>query len=118
MTGNERRIGRPRKAPEEARTERLSGIRVTTAERVYIEAQSARAGLSVADYLRACALDRRLTSRRASTDERMLSEVNRIGVNLNQIAARVNFTGQLAEDFTDVLADIRAAMGRVAADGS
>lgn len=111
-------MGRPPKPLDERRTDRLSGVRVTAAERVYIEAQAAAAELSVADYLRACALDRRIRSRRATTDERMLSEVNRIGVNLNQIAARVNFTGDLAEDFSATLTEIRDAMGRVAADGS
>jgi hypothetical protein len=111
-------MGRPPKPLDERRTDRLSGVRVTAAERVYIEAQAAAAELSVADYLRACALERRLTTRRASSDERMLREVNRIGTNLNQIAARVNFSGDLAEDFAATLAEIQSAAKRVSPDGS
>lgn len=111
-------MGRPPKPLEDRRTDRLSGVRVTAAERDHIEAAAERAGLPVADYVRACALGHRLVARRASADERMLGEVNRIGVNLNQIAARVNFNGDLAADFAATMAEIRAAMGRVAADGS
>jgi len=47
-----------------------------------------------------------------------LLELNRAGVNLNQIAARVNMTGDLADDFREVLAELRAAIEKVAADGS
>lgn len=111
-------MGRPPKAHDERRTDRLPAPRVTAAERVFIEAQAAAVGLPVSDYIRTVALSRRIVSRRSSADERLLLEINRIGVNLNQIAARVNFTGDLADDFADTLAAIDEAMSRVAADGS
>ena len=41
--------GRPKKAPEEQRSERLSGIRVTGAERAFLEAQAEAAGLSMSE---------------------------------------------------------------------
>jgi hypothetical protein len=86
---------------------------VTAAERVYIEQQAATAGVSVTEFVRASALGRRVAVRRATADERLLLEINRIGVNLNQIAARVNFTGRLAEDFKDTLEDVQGAMADV-----
>lgn len=106
-------MGRPPKAPDERRTDRLPAPRVTAAERVFVEQQAARAGVEVSDYVRACALGRRIVSRRTTADERLLLEINRIGVNLNQIAARVNFTGRLAEDFADTLEDVQGAMADV-----
>jgi len=111
-------MGRPLKQPDERRGERLPGLRLTTAEREFIEAQAAAAGLSVADYARRRLLGRTVTPRRTAADDRALVELNRVGVNLNQIAARVNFTGELAEDFRAALDEIRAAVAKVAADGS
>lgn len=111
-------MGRPRKHPDERRDARLSGLRVTAAELAYVEAQAAAAGLDVAEFVRRRALGQRVAPKRATADDRALIELNRVGVNLNQIAARVNFSGDLAEDFRDTLAEVRTAVAKVAADGS
>jgi hypothetical protein len=110
-------MGRPPKAPPDRRTERLSGIRCTVAERVAIEAKAAQSGHFVADYCRLAALRAEVVSRRTAAEDQLLSEANRIGVNLNQIAARVNFTGQLAEDFPAVLDELQALIDRLTEGG-
>lgn len=114
MTERKRKIGRPRKAAGEQRTERLSGIRLTTAERHIVELMAERAGVPVAEFARRAILGQRLPQRRTRDLDRAIVELNRVGVNLNQIAARVNMTGDLAEDFGAVLAEVHAAIAKLA----
>lgn len=110
MTERKRKIGRPRKAAGEQRTERLSGIRLTTAERHIVELMAERAGVPVAEFARRAILGQRMPQRRTRDLDRAIVELNRVGVNLNQIAARVNMTGDLAEDFARVLAEVQTAV--------
>lgn len=110
-------MGRPRKAPEERRDERLPAPRVTSDERAFVEAQAAAAGLDLAEFIRRRSLGRRIAPARAVADERLLLEINRIGVNLNQITARFNATGEAPDGLTDALHEVRAAMERVALYG-
>lgn len=114
--------GRPRKAPDEQRGERLSGIRLTAAERAFVEAQAARAGLSVVEYCRRRILGHRVAPARSATDARAVAELNRIGVNVAMLLRDMNFgrTG-LGTDVAETLAELRAALAKLAAgvdDGS
>lgn len=114
--------GRPRKAPDELRGERLSGIRLTAAERAFVEAQAARAGLDVVEYCRRRILGHRVAPSRSVTDDRALTELNRIGVNVAMLLRDMNFgrTG-IGGDLAETLAELRAAVAKIAAgagDGS
>lgn len=114
--------GRPRKAPDELRGERLSGIRLTAAERAFVEAQAARAGLDVVEYCRRRILGHRVAPSRSVTDDRALAELNRIGVNVAMLLRDMNFgrTG-IGTDLAETLAELRAAVAKIAAgagDGS
>ncbi len=115
MAGQQTHIGRPKKAAGEQRTERLSGIRLTAAERHTVELMAERAGVSVAEFARRAVLGQRMPQRRTRNIDRAIVELNRVGVNLNQIAARVNMTGDLAEDFDSVLAEVRAGIEKLTA---
>lgn len=118
MSDQTRKTGRPRKAPGERRDATLPPIRVTLAERQHIEEQAARAGLPLVEYCRRVILRRRVAARMSEADQSAIVALNRAGVNLNQIAARVNMTGDLADDFETVLAELRAAIQGIVADGS
>ena len=111
-------MGRPRKAPDERKDARLPAPRVTSDERAFVEAQALAAGLDVAEFIRRRALGRKIDPARSVADERLLLEINRIGVNLNQLTARANATGELPDGLADTLAEVQAAMERVAAHGS
>lgn len=118
MAGTERRTGRPKLAPDEGRTARLPDIRVTAAERAHIEAQAAQAGVSVTEFVRAAALGRRIVARMADADEQALSALNKIGVNMNQIAHAAHLGKVLAGKLDATLSDLQAVMGRIGRDGS
>lgn len=107
-------MARPKKQPDEARTEWLPPMRVTTAERLHAEALAADLGLSLSDYGRRRILGYRIVSRPSPVADRALYELNRVGVNLAQIVKRLNATGDMALDAAEVLAEVRAAVEKVA----
>ncbi|MCQ0990613.1 MobC family plasmid mobilization relaxosome protein [Jiella marina] len=117
MTQTMRTIGRPRKAKNERRDERLPDIRVTAAERAYVEEQAAQAGMSATEFCRRAILRQKVTPRRSSVDDRALFELNRVGVNLHQIVKALNFRQGTPTDIVEVLAEVRSAVAKVAADG-
>jgi hypothetical protein len=111
-------MARPKKAPEELRTARLSGIRLTEAEREHIALMAERAGLDIAEFCRRAILGQRILARRASVNERLIVELNKIGVNLNQIAHAVNGGRGLAADTPDLLRQLQATIAEVLEHGS
>lgn len=100
-------MARPRLGEEHRRTHTL-GVRLTAGEAEALSAQARAARLSVGAYVRRRALGQRvrvLEERRLGARE--LRELNRIGVNLNQIARLLN-SGSAAAP-----AGTRAAVERV-----
>ena len=104
-------MARPRREPGENRTERYN-LRFTVAELEYVREQASAAGLTVMEYIRRRCLDYQVPAggavRRANPA--LISEINRIGVNVNQLA-RATHTGrdfarfwkQIGEQVTEVL---------------
>ena len=86
--GSERKNqgGRPRKDPADRRSETY-GLRLSPKEKSELEDRAERAGLSLAEYLRRRALGKPVRTR---VDKEATHELNRIGVNLNQLARAAN----------------------------
>lgn len=112
--------GRPQRDEAERRDAVLS-VRCTAAERARIEASAAALDAHLADFLRSAILDRPAAPRRrrsAASSGRLtpaeLRELNRIGVNLNQIARALNYGTRdpVAAELADTLAQLRAILGR------
>jgi len=114
MDAMRRRTGRPTKVAEDRRAARLPAPRVTAAERVMVEAKAARAGLVVAEFMRRAALGQTVRERPRAASDQLLSELNRIGVNLNQMTARLHMTGELADELPVTLAQLRGLMDAIA----
>lgn len=113
------KTGRPRKALAELRSERLSGIRLTPSELAAVEAKAAQAGRPVAEFCRRAILGQPVTVRRGAAEvDRFLIELNRVGVNLNQIARAMNAGRPLPVSLTAALDEVRALLAKVADDGS
>ena len=107
-------MGRPRKAPEERRDERLPAPRVTSDELGFVVQQANAAGIDMAEFIRRRALGRRVAPARAVADDRLLLEINRIGVNLNQISRAAHLGKTLEGKLATALDELHAAMKRVA----
>ena len=89
-------MARPRLGEEERRTRTL-GVRLTAVEAAALSERARAARLSMGAYMRRRALGQRVRvgeERRLGTAE--LMELNRIGVNLNQIARLLNSGGATA----------------------
>jgi len=93
-------------------------VRVTAAELAHVQEQAARAGLSLTDYCRRVVLRHHVAPAITDTDEAALADLNRIGVNLNQLARRANASGKIPPHLAEVLAEVRAAVERIAERGA
>lgn len=107
-------MARPKKASGELRSERLSGLRLTAAERAYVELLAERAGMDVAEFSRRAILGQRIAPRRDNPSAALIVALNRVGNNLNQITARLNAADEIALDARDVLAEVKATVALVA----
>ena len=108
-------MARPRKATGEGRSERLSGLRLTATERAYAETLAERSGCDLAELQRRSLLGLPIPPARDGGElAGLIVALNRVGNNLNQVAARLNAADEVALDARDVLADVKAAVALVA----
>ena len=111
-------MGRPKMLEQDARTVRLN-LRLLPDERAELEERALTAGLSPTEYARRLALGGRVVlAAWQKADPALVLALNRIGVNLNQIAHAVNaeggrFAGYQYRDLADTLARINALLDRV-----
>jgi hypothetical protein len=104
-------MARPKKDEHEKRSE-VVRLRLTLAEHEHVRSQAESAGVTVSDYLRRRALGYivpRVVGRRGP-DPVLLSELNRIGVNLNQIARNQNSGRPERLDAEAVLDELRGVL--------
>lgn len=105
-----RRGGRPKLDPAKKRSAQLH-VLLTPAEHERVKEWAASTHLSVSDYVRRRTLGKPIANR---TDIAARGELNRIGVNLNQLARAANEAGQveLADEaravFEEVMQAVRA----------
>lgn len=85
---------RPRREPEERLACTLQA-RVSAAEAELIRAAAAKAGVTVSEYVRRMALSGKLEVHAPRGDVGLTLALNRIGVNLNQMARRLNQSERL-----------------------
>ena len=111
-------MGRPKLAPHERRDDHLPNVRVTTAERAELEARAQRAGVTLTEFCRRAVFGQTVQERRSDPADRALAELNRVGVNLNQIARGMNAGRDLPASLQATLAEVRTAVAKVAGDGS
>lgn len=108
--------GRPRMSDHERRC-RQSKIRLTIAELDYLRAQARTAGMPVAEFVRRRALALPVQPPPSHADARLLSEINALGVNLNQIARNSNAgrEGIQAVDWSDLQAELSRVLEKIGA---
>lgn len=117
MRGPGRKTGRPVKQPNERRCAQMN-IRLTLAEAEHIRAQAAQAGLTEAEFIRRAAIGLAVKPARARADAALISELNAIGNNVNQLARAVHrgrglppFWGAVATRLTTLLDEVAARYG-------
>ena len=101
--------GRPKK-PEAKRRSLTHGLRLSPQEKKELEARADRAGLTLSEYLRRRAFGRKVQTQ---IEGKALKELNRIGVNLNQIARAANRGELVGQQATEAIKELRALMDQI-----
>lgn len=117
MPGPKAKTGRPVKQPNERRRAQQN-VRFTLAELEDIRAQAAAAGLTVAEFIRRAALGLAVKPLRTRVDAALISELNAIGNNVNQLARTVHrgrdlpsFWPAIANRLSTLLDEVAARYG-------
>ena len=88
-------VGRPRLHPSERRSQEVR-VRLTPAEKLYVEEQAQAAAITPVEYVRRRALDHRVTSGGGVATAAVVSELNRVGVQLSGLGNVVNQVARYA----------------------
>jgi hypothetical protein len=92
------RMARPTKTENERRTEQVK-IRLTLSEVEHLREQALITGMTVAHLVRRRALSLPVQPTPSRVDAQLLSELNRIGVNVNQLARSANTNRDFGGDW-------------------
>jgi hypothetical protein len=91
-------MARPSKKTDEQRASRLA-VRLTPAELKTFNDLVRASGLGRSDYVRQAVLEGRVIVHKTGTaDPALIAELNRIGVNLNQLTRTANTVGRVPPD--------------------
>ena len=93
-------MARPQKQRDDLRRHFIR-VRVTASELAEIAERVRQAGVDQSEYLRRAALNARIEfSRTAAADPALIAELNRIGVNLNQMTRTANGAGRVPPELS------------------
>ena len=107
-------MARPKKEAAEARSLPFHG-RLTPAEALTLKANAAAAGLTVSEFCRRRILGLTVTPPAARADAALIAEVNRIGVNVNQLAHAFNADRMFRGDWEAIRDEVARVLDTVAA---
>lgn len=106
-------MARPKKEQHEKRDQRFN-LRFTLAEIEHVRSQAMAAGLDPHEYLRRRALGHAVPPAPSrSSDPAMVSELNRIGVNVNQLALATHRGSAFTEHWRHIGGELRTALAKV-----
>lgn len=111
-------MARPRKEEHERRTASVRAD-LTEAEKVFVQEQAARAGLSEAEYTRRRVLGFAVASPAAArrTDPALITELNRIGVNVNQLARAAHTDRDFIQFWREIGRELQGVLAKVVRAG-
>lgn len=106
-------MARPKKAEADSRN-RFARCRLTPAEELTVAMNAAAANLTVAEYSRRRLLGLTVTPPASRADAQLLAEINRIGVNVNQLAFATNADREFKGDWEAIRDELSRVLGKVA----
>lgn len=106
-------MARPKRHDHENRNLKEQ-YRVTVAERAYVRTQAKAAGLTPAEYSRRRALGYEVPAQAAAApNAALVAELNRIGVNVNQLARSVHRGSAFQEFWQEIGDEINGVLARL-----
>jgi len=106
-------MARPTKHEHEKRQERFN-LRLTLAEIEHLRAQAQAAGLPPHEYARRRVLGYQVSPAPRQADAQLVSEINRIGVNVNQLARAHNAEREFRGDWRSIRDELERVLRKVA----
>lgn len=105
---------RPRKQPDEKRTASVRAD-LTLAEKLHVQEQAGRAGISAAEYTRRRLLGFVAASPAAArrVDPALITELNRIGVNVNQLARAVHIGHEFPRSWREIAQELHRVLAKL-----
>lgn len=110
-------MARPKKEPDEQRSESTRAT-LTVSEKQHVQEQAAAAGLSEMEYTRRRILGYSIPPARPMADAALISEINRIGVNVNQLALATHRGSDFQVYWRAVGQQVETVLKKVVANGS
>ena len=106
-------MARPQKQAHEKRDQRFN-LRLTLAEIEHVRSQAALAGLEPHDYVRRRVIEHKVSPSPArESDPALISEINRIGVNVNQLARSAHRGSDFVQYWQEVGAELQTVMKKI-----
>lgn len=106
-------MARPQKQAHEKRDQRFN-LRLTLAEIEHVRSQAALAGLEPHDYVRRRVIGHKVSlSPSRKVDPALVSEINRIGVNVNQLARSAHRGRDFVLYWQDVGTELQTIMKKI-----
>lgn len=109
-------MARPKKHDLEKRDQRLN-LRLTLAEVEHLRDQAEAAGLPLSEYARRRVVGHVVVPAPQRVDAALVSEINRVGVNVNQLARAIHIDPvkpRFSSDWRVVLGELRQVLAKVA----
>lgn len=106
-------MARPKKQKLDKRTMQLPPIRVTLSEYACVKTQADNVPMSLTAFIRDLALSKKVKPRKTKLESSFLVELNRIGVNLNQIAHAQNTGRDNPASLQHTLNELMALMTKI-----
>ncbi len=109
-------MARPKKQAGEGR-DKMIFSRVTRDEKSYVKQQAELADLSDSEYIRNRVLGYKIIPPKSQMEMALVMELNRIGVNLNQLTKHANAGKTMPYSIEHTMNEIREVLARVMVHG-
>lgn len=106
-------MARPKKNAHEKRDQRFN-LRLTLAEIEHVRLQASRAGLEPHEYVRSRVLGHHVSpSPSRNSDPALINEINRIGVNVNQLARASHRGSEFTRYWQEIGTELQSLMRKI-----
>lgn len=106
-------MSRPNKDDNEKMSKVLPPIRCTEEEKSLIADKAKQTELSISEYVRRMALNGQIIIRQNRVDFEAVTQLKKIGININQQTAKLNATGKLTFELLDLNKKLEALIDKM-----
>jgi len=99
-------MARPKKKIAEKHDSRFPTVRCTQGELASLKSLSAQTGLTLSEYIRRQTLKGKVVIKKERINFPIVQELNKIGVNLNQLTRKANMKGDFPAGLQKVFSDL------------